>query len=259
MDYRIFIFSRNELKIIILGTIIGGVFQFICWKYLKNHPELLSSENSEKLEPEKLEPEKPGLRQLRRFLPRGGAIIEFLGIKIVIKVGTVTLAYIAKKGALVGTITAVTGVVIRRIPANAISTAIRYSLPTQHADFEKGFILVDGKKISLEQCDQSLEYLFHVLINKEIPFEYKQQLSFKILMNHLDLDTTTGRIRFALCIISILHIFAITDISNYFILIQNLIEAIKKGKISKRLARLIIRRLIKLNLVVDPELIEAAA
>ena len=50
MNYRIFIFSRNELKIIIVGTIIGGVFQLICWKYLKNHPELLNNENSKKLE-----------------------------------------------------------------------------------------------------------------------------------------------------------------------------------------------------------------
>jgi hypothetical protein len=53
MDYRIFIFSRNELKIILVGTVIGGIFQLICWKYLKNHPELLNNENSEKLEPKR--------------------------------------------------------------------------------------------------------------------------------------------------------------------------------------------------------------
>jgi hypothetical protein len=56
-----------------------------------------------------------------------------------------------------------------------------------------------------------------------------------------------------------IHIFAINDISSYFILIQNLIKAIKNGKISKRLARLIIRRLLRLKIAVDPELIQVAA
>ena len=253
MDYRIFILSRNELKIIIVGTIIGGVFQLICWKYLKNHPELLNNENSEKLEPK-----KPESRRLPRFFPRGGALIEIAGAKIVFNVAA-TIVYIAKKGALTAMCITAGGVFLKKIPKTAISTVIRNSLPTQHSDFEKGFILVDGKKISLDKCDQTFEYLFNVLTNKEIPFEYKKELSFKILMDHVDLKTTAGRLRFAFCIISILHIFAINDISSYFILIQNLIKAIKNGKISKRLARLIIRRLLRLNIAVDPELIKAAA
>ena len=58
--------------------------------------------------------------------------------------------------------------------------------------------------------------------------------------------------------ISIIHIFALNDFSSSFILMQNLIKAIKSGKISKRLARLIIRRLLRLNVPVDPELIELA-
>jgi len=40
---------------------------------------------------------------------------------------------------------------------------------------------------------------------------------------------------------------------------QNLIKAVKDGKISKRLVRSIIRRLIKQGIQVDPELIDAAA
>lgn len=97
-----------------------------------------------------------------------------------------------------------------------------------------------------------------MLTNQEIPFEYKKELSFKILMNHVDLQTTAGHLRFAFCIISILHIFAINDSSSYFILIQNLIQAIKNVKISRRLARLIIKILLRLDIPVDPELIELA-
>lgn len=249
MDYRIFIFSRNELKIIIVGTIIGGILQIICCKYLKNHPELLNNDNSGKLEPK-----KPGLP---RFFPRGGALVEIVGAQIILNVAP-TIIYVAQKGALIGMFLTVGGVVIKKIPKSAISTIVHNASPVTHSDLEKGYILVDEKKIVLKECDRTFEYMFQVLINKDIPFEHKKEMSFKILMDHVDLKTTAGRIRFVWCIISIIHIFARTDISSYFILMQNLIKAIKSGKIPKRLARLIIRRLLRLQVVVDPELIEVA-
>jgi Asp-tRNA(Asn)/Glu-tRNA(Gln) amidotransferase B subunit len=39
---------------------------------------------------------------------------------------------------------------------------------------------------------------------------------------------------------------------------QNLIEVIKEGRISKKLARAIIRKLQKHNVLIDPDLIDAA-
>lgn len=39
---------------------------------------------------------------------------------------------------------------------------------------------------------------------------------------------------------------------------QNLANPIKSGKISKRLARLIVRRLLRAKMTVDPDLLEAA-
>lgn len=178
MDYQVFILSRRELKIIIVGTIIGGVFQLICWKYLKeHHPELLNNENSEKLEPKEVQSKKPGLS---RFSPRGGALIEIASAKIVINVAA-TIVFIAKKGTATAMILTAGGIFIKKVPKTAISTIIRNALPTQHSDFEKGFILVDGKKMFLEidKCDQTFEYLFNVLTNKEIPFEYKKNLVLK--------------------------------------------------------------------------------
>jgi hypothetical protein len=249
MNYQIFIFSRNELKIIIVGAIIGGILQVICLKYLKNHPELLNNDNSEKLETK-----KPGSR---RFFPRGGALVEIAGAKLVINVAT-TIIVLAQKGAWIGIFGTASVVVMKKIPINAVSTILRNALPSKHSGLEKGYILVDGKKIVLNECDRTFEYMFQVLNNKDLPFEYKQEMSFKILMDHVDIKTTAGRIRFVLCIISIIHIFALNDFSSSFILMQNLIKAIKSGKISKRLARLIIRRLLRLNVPVDPELIELA-
>ena len=42
MDYRFLIISRKDVKVIVLGVLIGGILQIIAYKYLeKNHPELL--------------------------------------------------------------------------------------------------------------------------------------------------------------------------------------------------------------------------
>ena len=253
MNSRIFIFTKTDFKIIIFGTVIGGIFQVICWKYLKDHPELLDNQNPVN------ETKKPGLR---RFLPRGGALIEITGAKFLIDiVGVIT--FISKKGVLIGITLATSSVVIKKIPLTVVSTVLRNALPPTHSNwgkFEKTkFFIVDGKKIYLDQCDQNLKYLFKMLSNQKIPFEDKKQLTYSILVKHLDLRTPNGRLRFILCIITILHIFAINDISNYFIMMQNLIKAVKEGKISKRLARLIIRQLIRKGVEVDPELIRVAS
>lgn len=157
---------------------------------------------------EKIEPKKPGLR---RFFPRGGALVEITEVKLVVNVAA-TIFYVAKKGALTAMFLTASGIFIKKIPKNAISTVVRNSLPITHSDLEKCYILVDGKKIVLNECDRTFEYMFQVLTNKDIPFEYKKEMSFKILMDHVDLKTTAGRIRFVFCIISIIQIFAINDI-----------------------------------------------
>ena len=115
------------------------------------------------------------------------------------------------------------------------------------------------KKIYLDQCDQNLKYLFKMLSDPKIPFIEKREMTSSILMEHLDLKTLNGRLRFILCIIAILHIFSFTDVSNYYIMMRNLIKALKEGKISKRLARVIIRKLLRQGVEVDPELIMVAS
>ena len=49
MNSRIFILSKTEVKILLAAGIIGGILQIVCWNYLKNHPELLEDDNSEKI------------------------------------------------------------------------------------------------------------------------------------------------------------------------------------------------------------------
>lgn len=257
MNYRILILSKNDLKLIIFGAVIGGIFQIICCEYLKNHRELLKNDNPVN------KTKNPGFRT---FFPRGGVLFEVTGAKVVINlVGVIT--FISKKGTLTGIILAGSAVVIKKIPLTAISTVLRKVVhnasPTTHSHWGKlektKFFIVDGKKIYLDQCDQNLKYLFKMLSDPKIPFIEKREMTYSILMEHLDLKTTNGRLRFILCIIAILHIFAFADVSNYYLMMQNLIKAVKKGRISKRLARVIIRKLLRQGLEVDPELIRAAS
>ena len=255
MDYKVFIFSRNELKIILVGTVVGGILQIICWKYVKNHPELLNSNNSRNVKPKEIQPSKPGVR---RFFPRGGAIFEVVGAKLVINLG-VAIIYIAKKGTLTALVLTAGGLVVKKIPKNQLSTILRNSLASSYSGLEKHYLLVnDNKKISLEQYDGPLQYMYHVLTDANIPFQYKREMTYKILTQYIDLSTTAGRIRFVLYIVSMIYIFTISDVSGLVILIQNLIDAIKSGRISKKIARLIIRRLKRLNIPIDPELIQVA-
>lgn len=121
MNYRILIFSWNYLKIVIIGAVICGIFQLICWKYLKNHPELLNTESSKNIK-------DPSLNQV---LPRGGAFIEVSVAKIVLNFIRV-LVYIASKGTIAGIMMALSAVIIRKIPTAQISTVLSNALITTH-------------------------------------------------------------------------------------------------------------------------------
>jgi len=256
MSSRILLYSKNDLKIILLGTMLGGILQVFCLMYLKNHPELLNTQNPKKVEPV-IGTKKTGLR---RLFTRGGAILEVTGARIIVNVGGVIIS-LAKKGFVGGMLISFGGVTLKKIPSTAICNYLRDALPHSHTDLGKlekqQFILIDGEKIYLDQCDQNFKYLFKVLSDKNISPTDKDKLTHSVLMDYLDLRTTNGRIRFILCIINILHIFSVNDFSNYFILMQNLIKAVKEGRIPKRLARLIIRKLIAKKISIDPNLIDA--
>ena len=259
MNYQIFIFSRKEVKIIILCTIVGGVLQFISWKYLQHHPELLNNENSEKVEPKETPTPKSGLR---RFFPRGGALIEFVGAKIIINVAG-TVIFLAQKGALTAMLLGAGGVLVKKIPTKAVSTLVREALPNRYA--EKAGLVLPGE-MTITFPDRSFEYMFKMFRNTEIPYEEKKELGSRILINHEDLKTKEGRVRVALCIISMLSEFGKNEhdqfnVANFHILIDILMAAIDGGKIPERIARIIRRKLLRLKLKIDinPEFLKMLA
>ena len=152
------------------------------------------------------------------------------------------------------------GVVISKIPATVISTYLRDSSPQNFPHLEKKkFILVDGEKIYLDQCDQNLEYLFKILEDKTIPFEEKENVARSILTKYLNLKTMNGCITLVPWIVFVFYILSIQNSSGFYILLKNLIKVIKKGRISKVIGRSIVRRLQKKGIAIDSELLEVAS
>lgn len=65
-----------------------------------------------------------------------------------------------------------------------------------------------------------------------------------------------GSVACVLCIIFILYILSIHNPSGFYILLRNLIKAIKEGRISKPIGRLIAKRFKKKGIPIDPEYLE---
>jgi hypothetical protein len=103
------------------------------------------------------------------------------------------------------------------------------------------------------------EYLFKILEDETIPFEEKEKVARSILTKYLDLKTPFGRRNFALCIICIIYILFTNRHSSFYLMMRSLIKAIREGKIKKSMARLIVRKLRKKGVPIDPELIEIVA
>lgn len=221
---------RREVRIIIFSTITGGILQILSKRYLKNHTELLN--------------------ESKETIPRGGETVA------VVTIAQVILSFLAEHGLTAGLISGI-GIVIKEIPLTSLSTYLRDSIPQNlsHLD-KKKFILVNGEKMYLDQCNENLLYLFNILQDETIPFEERKQIAHSILTEYLNLKTPFGRRNFVLCITFIIYILFTNHRSSFYIMMKNLIKAIREGKITKPMARFIIRKLRKKGVPIDPELAE---
>ena len=233
VNLRLF-FGRSDVRIIIFGTATGAILQVLSKRYLKNHPEFLKKlPESDKKIPS---------------VPRGGELLtgSFLAQAI--------LSFLAEHGLTAGLISSVS-VIISRVPVRSIiiylSDAFPQNLPQLN---KKKFIMFNGEKRYLDVCDQNMEYLLNVLESESIPFEERQKIARLALTKYLDLTTLSGRINFVLCVAIIFSTLFTKDFSSFHILMNNLIEAIKQGKISKQIARLIVRKLRRDGLPISSEL-----
>jgi len=151
--------SREEVKIVSIGTVTGGILQVAARYYLKTHPEFM----------EDIPVTKRKFRLRRFFSPRGGAFIEISKISV-----KIILSVMAKKGLIAG-LAASGAVAINKIPATAVSAFLRDAFPQNLPDLDKKkFILVNRDKIYLDQYDQNLKYLFNILKDETIYFDDKK-------------------------------------------------------------------------------------
>jgi hypothetical protein len=265
--------SRKEIKIVLCTTAAGGILQIISRQYIKNHPESFEEKNTE-----------PGMdtpllviaapvsvllaaswalfnlknknklktkNRTHRF-PRGGTWVQ------VFTITSRVLVFLSDHGLLAGFLTG-SGVVLSQIPTSAISRYLSDASPQNLPELDrKKFLLVDGEKICLDQCDRSLDlhYLFGILADPQIPFEEREDQALSMFIKYLNLKTADRRLKFVICLVFMLSIFSIHNMSAYHILLKTLIKAIKEGRISKVVGRAIIRQLRKKGLSVTPELLE---
>ena len=108
-------FCRSDVRIIIFGTVTGGVLQILSKRYLKNHPEF-SLDSGESKE----------------IIPRGG---EILYASSSAALAQVILSFLAEHRLTAGLISSL-GLVIGRIPITAISRYLGDSVPQNFAYLE---------------------------------------------------------------------------------------------------------------------------
>jgi len=91
-----------------------------------------------------------------------------------------------------------------------------------------------------------------------LPYSDRNKKAFIILKQQLNSGTMESLVRFLACVVSILVLFTVLgNTTSVFLVMQNLLEALREGKTSKRVARILIRKLMRKGVLIDPELLEA--
>jgi hypothetical protein len=101
-------------------------------------------------------------------------------------------------------------------------------------------------------CGNTFHYLFRLILNEDMSEELKVEYVNDVI-KHLDWSASYSAITIS-CIGLILAILFFVQSSGFFIILKAIIKAIKEGKISKAMGRLLVRRMLKERIYVDPEL-----
>ena len=117
----------------------------------------------------------------------------------------------------------------------------------------------DDGKVEFQVCDQGLRFLLKVLTDPNMSRKEKKKACVRVFKQYINLTTKNKRSSFIICIALLLQILSYSEYGSFVLLLRSLIQAIKEGKISKEVGRAIIRRLIRNNIEIDPELIEVSA
>lgn len=125
VNVKIF-FCRSDVRIIIVGTVTGGVLQMLAKRYLKNHPEFLK-----------------GSPESKDLIPRGGELVSSGSLAL----AQALLSFLAEHGLTAGLLSSV-GVAISQIPMTTISTVLRHASPQNLHHLDQQLIVHEGRKLS---------------------------------------------------------------------------------------------------------------
>ena len=236
MKVKMFL-CRNDVRIFIVTTSIGGGLQIWARSYLRRHPELLNK--SKEITDSKI--------------PRGGD--PLVGGWIL---GQSLLAFLAEHGLTAGVISGIT-LVLGKIPVTALSKYVKKSSPYYYLDSEmKRFIIIENDeiKINIDTCGNDFAYLWTMLSLENLKYERREDIT-KVTLENVDYKLSPKLRHTIACLINLM--FLLKDSSSLAIIIESLIKAIKEGRLSKNIARYILRLLLRRGVPVDRRLIEAAA
>lgn len=126
--------------------------------------------------------------------------------------------------------------------------------------YSRALMPIDGGilvAVALSQiiCNSSEAYLMKVLQSSETSDELKKR-SIQRLFERFNLKNYTAQLSFVACIWSIIFFLWKNGLLNsLFILLEQLYEAYRSGKISKAVYRALIRRLMKQKIPIDPSML----
>lgn len=250
--------TKKEVKTMIIGTLIGYLLQIISGWILRQYPELLEAleetSNDEKSNGEK-NPSQDSIEneplENPNSVPRGGTLVT--GARVLATV----LQFLTNNGLLAGVITTALKN-ISNLDSSAVSKYLGDALPQSQIVSDNMKSHTKGiDNFSLDQCEKvpGMEYLFKILEDSEIPYQERERVANDIIRG-LDIIKPIGKAGLVICLLSLLIYFNKNNTSSYHILIQKLIQALKEGRLSKNVARALVRQLRKAKIPIPAEFIE---
>jgi len=223
---------------VVVACLVGGILQVTCYDYLRTNTFLLENKTG----------------KIRSSLRKVHPIDRVL--KVIIKNGIPTILFITKNGVLISLSCTAIAIVHKRHTL-VLFRYVYGSLPYSYSTIGKRFF----EPFPFQYCldPDSFKGWLTILNDDTFSLPVKSAYTYKVLVKNLNLNTTSGRVRCVICLASMIVFLTTTNnIVGLSLFIQNLIVAIKTGQISKKMAREIIKLLMRAGLNIDPELLDAA-
>ena len=115
--------------------------------------------------------------------------------------------------------------------------------------------IVDGEKFYIDECQGTIQYLFGKLSHSDIPFTERDLTAQRHLEDHINFQDNDPN-GLILCLVMIIRLLKEGNSSSYFILLDNMLALLKKGKLPRAIVIKIVTKLLQYGLPIDQELLD---